>query len=353
MMYKSAAKLAALFLVSASTVAAHGHVTNVVIDGVSYQNYDGTSFPYMPDPPSTIGWVIDDKDNGFVSPSAFGDPDIICHRNATPAPGYATIAAGDKVSLQWLVPWPDSHHGPVIDYLARCDGLCESADKTKLEFFKIDGPGWVSGANPGLWATDTLISNNSTWLVQIPADLTPGNYVLRHEIIALHAAGQANGAQAYPQCINLQVTGGGSSQPSGVLGTQLYKSDDPGILFNIYTSPISYIVPGPTLIPGVPISVAQSSSVITASASATVGSGGVTSTKATTTAGPTSSKATTTVTSTSSTLATSTKVTTTAPPSGGQGQTLYGQCGGSGWSGPTSCASGTCSVLNPYYAQCI
>lgn len=33
----------------------------------------------------------------------------------------------------------------------------------------------------------------------VPQHLAPGNYVLRHEIIALHAAGQANGAQNYPQ----------------------------------------------------------------------------------------------------------------------------------------------------------
>ncbi|KAL7928143.1 Exoglucanase 1 [Trichoderma chlorosporum] len=35
-------------------------------------------------------------------------------------------------------------------------------------------------------------------------------------------------------------------------------------------------------------------------------------------------------------------------------QTHYGQCGGTGWTGPTQCASGsTCTVLNPYYSQCL
>ncbi|KAL7780827.1 glycoside hydrolase family 5 protein [Trichoderma afarasin] len=37
-----------------------------------------------------------------------------------------------------------------------------------------------------------------------------------------------------------------------------------------------------------------------------------------------------------------------------QQQTTWGQCGGIGYSGPTSCTSGTsCSTLNSYYAQCI
>ncbi|KAF9260680.1 hypothetical protein L218DRAFT_567803 [Marasmius fiardii PR-910] len=32
----------------------------------------------------------------------------------------------------------------------------------------------------------------------------------------------------------------------------------------------------------------------------------------------------------------------------------YGQCGGIGWAGPTTCPSGwTCTVGNPYYSQCL
>ncbi|KAF3190924.1 Endoglucanase EG-II [Orbilia oligospora] len=35
-------------------------------------------------------------------------------------------------------------------------------------------------------------------------------------------------------------------------------------------------------------------------------------------------------------------------------QSVWGQCGGVGWTGPTTCQSGNyCSVLNPYYSQCI
>jgi hypothetical protein len=32
---------------------------------------------------------------------------------------------------------------------------------------------------------------------------------------------------------------------------------------------------------------------------------------------------------------------------------LYGQCGGIGWTGPTTCASGTCTYSNAYYSQCV
>ncbi|EWC43829.1 hypothetical protein DRE_07273 [Drechslerella stenobrocha 248] len=35
-------------------------------------------------------------------------------------------------------------------------------------------------------------------------------------------------------------------------------------------------------------------------------------------------------------------------------QSMWGQCGGIGWNGPTNCnAPASCSTLNPYYAQCL
>lgn len=46
--------------------------------------------------------------------------------------------------------------------------------------------------------------------------------------------------------------------------------------------------------------------------------------------------------------------TTTTTTGGGTGAPHYGQCGGIGWAGPKTCVSGfTCTVLNPYYSQCL
>jgi len=48
--------------------------------------------------------------------------------------------------------------------------------------------------------------------------------------------------------------------------------------------------------------------------------------------------------------------TTTTSSSGGGGSgsvPLYGQCGGIGYTGPTVCASGTCTYSNDYYSQCL
>jgi hypothetical protein len=259
-------------LAGAASVAAHGHVNNIVINGLSYQAYDPTVFPYMASPPVVAGWTSGNTDNGFVAPDAFASGDIICHKDATNAKGHAVVAAGDKVFIQWNS-WPESHKGPVLDYLANCGSSgCETVDKTALEFFKIDEVGLIDGSSaPGKWGSDQLIANNNSWMVQIPANIAPGFYVLRHEIIALHSAGQENGAQNYPVCFNLQVTGSGTESPAGVSGQSLYTPTDPGILVNIYQSLSSYTIPGPALIDGAS-SIAQGTSAITASATAITGS---------------------------------------------------------------------------------
>ncbi|CAG7966433.1 unnamed protein product [Penicillium olsonii] len=359
----------------ASLVAAHGHVTNIVINGVSFGGWDIGSYPYTDSPPTVVAWGTPNTANGFIEPDEYTHSDIICHHNATNAKGHAVVAAGDRVFLQWT-DWPDSHHGPVIDYLASCGtGGCETVDKTKLEFFKIDGVGLVDGSNvPGTWGDDQLISQGSSWMVEIPKSIAPGNYVLRHEL-----AGTEGGAQNYPQCFNLQVTGSGSDVPAGVLGTELYSPTDPGILVNIYTSLSTYVVPGPTLYSGA-VSITQTTSAITATGTPLTGSGAAsnaatTAVSAAETSEPRVESAATTALPTAapsastgrpSTLRTATRkpassttrpATSATPSSGAQSgstQSVYEQCGGANWTGATACASpAACSSMNPYYSQCV
>ncbi|KAI9836216.1 MAG: hypothetical protein M1819_001553 [Sarea resinae] len=259
-------------LASAPLVTAHGLLSGIVADGTYYPGYK-PSYQYEQTPPTVIGWSIpEDQDNGFVSPVNYTGPDIICHKGATPGGAHATVSAGSKIELEWT-DWPTSHHGPVIDYLANCNGECETVDKTSLEFFKIDGVGLIEyDTQPGVWASDQLIANNNTWIVEIPPTIAPGNYVLRHEIIALHSAGEVDGAQNYPQCVNLQITGSGTDSPAGVAGESLYKDTDPGIEINIYTTLTTYTVPGPTLYSGA-VSVSQGNSTGSATAATTTSAG--------------------------------------------------------------------------------
>ncbi|PGG97536.1 hypothetical protein GX51_07288 [Blastomyces parvus] len=243
---KSAALVGAL--ASIALVDAHGTVTGILANGNYIGGYLIGKYPYMPNPPAVAGWSTTATDNGFVLPNAYTSPDIICHRDAKPGALTAEVPAGSTLELQWTQ-WPDRHFGPVLDYLANCNGDCSTVDKTTLEFFKIQEAGLVDGSsNPGTWATNDLIANNNTWKLTIPSSIAPGNYVLRHEIISLHSAYDSNGAQNYPQCFNLKITGGGTAKPKGQLATTLYKSTDPGIHLNIY-EPFGpgYEIPGPAV----------------------------------------------------------------------------------------------------------
>lgn len=90
-------------------------------------------YAYNPTPPETFGWSETALDLGFVSPAALADPDIICHLGAKNGALSATVAAGTTMEVFWSG-WPDSHKGPVIDYLASCKGDCATVDKTTLEY---------------------------------------------------------------------------------------------------------------------------------------------------------------------------------------------------------------------------
>ncbi|EAT90134.1 hypothetical protein HBI56_045180 [Parastagonospora nodorum] len=226
-------------------VAAHGHVDKVIADGTEYQGWNA-ALKYQNPIPATVGWQADNLDNGFVSPDSFGKVDVVCHKQGKSNGASVPVKPGSKVTFKWDT-WPISHVGPVQEYIAPVSGDFSTANPATLQWTKIASSAWKSGSNPGTWATDDLIKNNFSWDLTIP-NLAPGNYVLRHEILALHAAGQQNGAQAYPQCINIVVSGSGTVKPTGgVVGTSLYTATDPGILFNVFRSFTSYPVPGPAV----------------------------------------------------------------------------------------------------------
>ncbi|KAL5333719.1 glycosyl hydrolase family 61-domain-containing protein [Aspergillus crustosus] len=286
-------KLAAVLLGTATTVAAHGYVTSIDVDGTTYGGYLIDTYYYESNPPEIIAWSTTATDTGFVAPTAYGDSEIICHRGAEPGALSAEISPGGSVTLYWST-WPTDHHGPVITYLANCNGDCASVDKTNLEFFKIDAGGLIdNSAVPGTWASDELIAANFSRTVTIPDDIASGNYVLRHEIIALHSAENVDGAQNYPQCVNLKVTGDGTAVPQGTLGTSLYKDTDPGIDVNIWNALSSYVIPGSDLY--------------------TAGSGGAASSTTTAAAATTTTSTTSVATEKSSTTTSAAEATTLSP----------------------------------------
>lgn len=113
-----------------------------------------------------------------------------------------------------------------------------------------------------------------------------------------------------------------------ILGTKYSKATDPGILINIYPNPSTYTIPGPEpFVCGAGGAAADSPPVSVAAPLSTLPA-------------PT-------------TLATSIKATSTkaVPSSTSTHASLHGQCGGKGWTGPTTCASGTCKASSAQYSK--
>ncbi|KAH7556371.1 glycosyl hydrolase family 61-domain-containing protein [Bipolaris maydis] len=246
-MYKSLASTITAIAALAATASAHGSLTGVSLNGVFKQGYLIEYYYAMQQGakvPEHLGWYAENLDNGFVDPSSYGTGDIICHKAGSPKGSSDTmgsIPAGGKIDFHWST-WPTSHVGPVLTYAAAYTGDLQAVKKEDLKWFKIEGAGYENGE----WAANKLIANNNTWSMTIPENLAPSKYVFRHEIIALHAAAQENGAQNYPQCVNIEVTGSGTEKPDGVVGTKLYTPTDPGIKFDVYQGNLnSYVVPGP------------------------------------------------------------------------------------------------------------
>ncbi|KAF3932527.1 Endoglucanase-4 [Dactylellina cionopaga] len=198
----------------------------------------------------------------------------------------------------------------------------------------------------GTWGAGQVMSALK-WTVKIPASLPSGEYLIRHELLALH---QANNPQFYPECAQLTVTGGGSGSPSPLVDLQkTYSGSDPAVNVDIYVTSkdqTSYTCPGPAVWSGGGSS-GTTTRVTTTPAPTTIRT-------STTTARTTTSPSTTIRILTTSTRPTTTSsTTTTAGNTGGCTATAWGQCGGQGWTGCTGCVSGyTCKVLNAYYSQC-
>lgn len=219
-------------LASATLVSSHALMWGVSVNGVDQG--DGRS-NYIRSPPN---------DSPIRDMSS---PEMVCNVNgATPAPSFVSAAPGSKITFEWYHDNRDddiidpSHEGPIITHIAPYTSGAAT------------GPIWTKiaeeGFSGGKWAVDRLIANRGKIDVSLP-DLAAGKYLLRQEIIALHEADGSypeRGAQFYPSCVQLEVTGQGSvTLPKDGFDISSYSAKDPGIFFDLYAPYNSYSIPGP------------------------------------------------------------------------------------------------------------
>ncbi|KAF9035184.1 glycoside hydrolase [Panaeolus papilionaceus] len=135
------------------------------------------------------------------------------------------------------------HSGPVLTYMAKCaNGCANFKGDSGSPWFKIDHFGYDRNLTPS-WGSDRLSTQGASWTRLMSFTLH------RHEILALHSAGTVGGAQFYPHCFQVKVTGGGSANPSGVAIPGIYKATEPGVLTQLWwyspsNTSATYTIPG-------------------------------------------------------------------------------------------------------------
>jgi hypothetical protein len=247
-----------------------------------------------------------------------------------------TVAAGSTVGFT-VVGNPSNlyHDGVVNVYMAKAP--------TGTDVASWDGSGdvWFKIFQIPAIADGVTITFPATGMTQvtfpIPASLPSGQYLIRTEHIALHVASTFAGAQFYISCAQVTVTNGGTGTPGPLVSIPgVYTGEEPGILIDIYWPiPTTYVQPGPAVWPATGGSAPASTSPV------------ATTTVATTTAPATTAPKTTSVPGATTTVA-------SAPPSSTSAAAEFAQCGGSPWTGPTTCvAPFTCHFVNTFYSQCL
>ncbi|TIB73531.1 hypothetical protein E3Q23_02977 [Wallemia mellicola] len=177
-------------------------------------------------------------------------PDMFCGPDSHTNNQMASIGAGSAMTIYWEetqgTNWPHNT-GPIITYLAACNGDCANMDAGSAQWFKIDQQAFSNGQ----WVQATLL-NGAGYQVTIPSDLAAGNYLMRTEIIALHNSYP----EFYPRCSSWTITGGGSNSYSSEATGSFpgsYSPSDAGLsqsgsgIYNVQSTS-DYSFPGPELI---------------------------------------------------------------------------------------------------------
>ncbi|KPI45856.1 putative endo-beta-1,4-glucanase D [Cyphellophora attinorum] len=271
---------------------------------------------------------------GNVTPN---DNDFRCNEGSFTNAGKTKVyevAPGDELSMILAYGAKMEHPGPAQIYMSKAPGSVTSY-QGEGDWFKIKEEIVCGSTADGLQDTDWCTWGKDRLTFSIPQGTPAGEYLVRAEHVGLHRA-HVDETEFYYACAQVKVTGNGSGTPSPVVKFPgAYKATDPGISFSIWNNKPNYPYNiGPAVWAG-GASTGGTTPAISVPASGSAPA-------------PT-------------TLQTSTRPATSsvqpAPTNGGSAPAAaakWQQCGGQGFTGPTTCQSGsTCKVQNPWYSQCL
>lgn len=160
------------------------------------------------------------------------------------------VSAGNR--LGFAIADTFGHPGPQQVYLSKApstaaeyDGSGDWSKIYTLTYSLNSSYGAIDGILK--WATYRA----HTFNFQLPEATPPGEYLLRAEGLALHAAHKANNAQFYVSCAQIRVDGVGEGIPGPTIKfPEGYQWNSPGVLIPEFWSRITnYTSPGPRLWP--------------------------------------------------------------------------------------------------------
>ncbi|KAK9422827.1 putative Glycosyl hydrolase family 61-domain-containing protein [Seiridium unicorne] len=177
---------------------------------------------------------------------------MVCNSGGTLAATMAktstyTVAPGDNVGF--TINAALSHPGPLSVWMSKApDGTEANAYDGSGDWFKVYELTYTEITSEGIqWATYPSGSSGLTnFTIDLPTDLAAGEYLMRAEHIALHAASEFGGAQFYVGCAQLSVTGDGAGTPSPTTSIPgQYTGYEAGLIINVYYPiPTNYTAAG-------------------------------------------------------------------------------------------------------------
>lgn len=135
--------------------------------------------------------------------------DIACNVGTSPVASKCAVKGGSTITVEMHQQPGDrscaeeaiggAHYGPVQVYMAKVSDSTTAVGASS-GWFKVFADTWANTGSSGsddAWGTKDLNTCCGKMNVKIPTDIAPGDYLLRAEAIALHAAGSSGGAQFY------------------------------------------------------------------------------------------------------------------------------------------------------------
>ncbi|CAE6446573.1 unnamed protein product [Rhizoctonia solani] len=167
--------------------------------------------------------------------------DLICGIGATPGSVVASAKPGDTLVYSWANDVAEDGNwihdtGPMMTYFAQVPAG-QTADK-----FTGEGAQWFKtdqvGKKNNKWVQGSLMTG-ATFKTKIPETLANGDYLVRHEIIALHTAQDKGGVEFYPSCFQLRIKNSNAGNATVTAAPSLsfpgaYTANDPGLLVNVF-----------------------------------------------------------------------------------------------------------------------